>query len=228
MRDIGKNIRAARVAQNLTQDDLAEKLHTTRQTVSNYETGRSRPDVEMLMQIAETLGVEVTTLLYGVEQPPEQKRERRKFWIAAGVFILLAVTFSALIPVFREKSRHTYDGLLWVFTLAYLMHPIMFGVGWSAMQGAGVFLGAKPCKGDWTRWARVGILAAVVIFILPMTLIWLQAVMAELGFEGWSIRWSSWPQWAKTWMLLGYSFVDAEYRFVMFFLGAGFWMMKRS
>ena len=45
MRDIGKNIRQLRTAKNMTQDELAEKLFVTRQTVSNYEPGKSRPDV---------------------------------------------------------------------------------------------------------------------------------------------------------------------------------------
>ena len=44
MRDIGANIRRARTRRRLTQDDLAQTVHTTRQTISNYETGRSRPD----------------------------------------------------------------------------------------------------------------------------------------------------------------------------------------
>ena len=55
MRDIGKNIRDLRIRENMTQDELAEKLHVTRQTVSNYETGRSRPDVDMLTHIAQAL-----------------------------------------------------------------------------------------------------------------------------------------------------------------------------
>ena len=41
MRDIGANIRCARVRRHLTQDDLAQTVHTTRQTISNYETGVS-------------------------------------------------------------------------------------------------------------------------------------------------------------------------------------------
>lgn len=41
MRDIGANIRRARVRRKLTQDDLAQTVHTTRQTISNYETGVS-------------------------------------------------------------------------------------------------------------------------------------------------------------------------------------------
>ncbi|HIR10446.1 MAG TPA: helix-turn-helix transcriptional regulator, partial [Candidatus Avoscillospira stercoripullorum] len=38
MRDIGKNIRTLRIRRGLTQDELAEALFVTRQTVSNYET----------------------------------------------------------------------------------------------------------------------------------------------------------------------------------------------
>ena len=51
MRDIGANIRRARTRRHLTQDDLAQTVHTTRQTISNYETGRSRPDVETLQRL---------------------------------------------------------------------------------------------------------------------------------------------------------------------------------
>ena len=45
MRDIGKNIRELRLRAGFSQDELAERLFVTRQTVSNYEIGRSRPDV---------------------------------------------------------------------------------------------------------------------------------------------------------------------------------------
>ena len=59
MRDIGKNIRALRMRTKLSQDQLAEAIHVTRQTVSNYETGRSRPDVEMLTELAQALDVDI-------------------------------------------------------------------------------------------------------------------------------------------------------------------------
>ena len=42
MRDIGKNIRDLRQQKHLTQEELAEQLFVTRQTVSNYENGRTR------------------------------------------------------------------------------------------------------------------------------------------------------------------------------------------
>ena len=42
MRDIGKNIRSLRMQKGMTQEQFAEKLFVTRQTVSNYETGVSQ------------------------------------------------------------------------------------------------------------------------------------------------------------------------------------------
>ena len=41
MRDIGKNIRTLRERKGMTQEELAQALFVTRQTVSNYETGLS-------------------------------------------------------------------------------------------------------------------------------------------------------------------------------------------
>ncbi len=41
MRDIGKNIRCYREKMGYSQEQLAQLLFVTRQTVSNYETGVS-------------------------------------------------------------------------------------------------------------------------------------------------------------------------------------------
>lgn len=65
MAKIGKNIRTQRTKQGMLQETLAEKLFVSRQTVSNYETGKSYPDIDMLVKIAEELHVEVQVLIYG-------------------------------------------------------------------------------------------------------------------------------------------------------------------
>ena len=56
---IGGNLKKLRVAQGLTQDQLAEKLHVTRQAVSNWERNVSHPELDQLEAIAAALGVEV-------------------------------------------------------------------------------------------------------------------------------------------------------------------------
>lgn len=49
----------------MTQEELAAKIYTTRQTVSNYEKGRSEPDLETIKRIAEALETDASILLYG-------------------------------------------------------------------------------------------------------------------------------------------------------------------
>ena len=73
MRDIGKNIRYLRESKGLTQDQLAEKLFVTRQTISNYETGRTRPDVDMIVSIANVLETDANTVFYGL--PADERKQ---------------------------------------------------------------------------------------------------------------------------------------------------------
>ena len=65
MRDIGKNIRDLRQQKHLTQEELAEQLFVTRQTVSNYENGRTRPDVDQILRLAEIFDTDANAVLYG-------------------------------------------------------------------------------------------------------------------------------------------------------------------
>ena len=64
MSTIGKNIKKKRNEKGITQDQLAEKLHVTRQTVSSWEMGRTEPDVDTLTRLAEALKVSVEDLIY--------------------------------------------------------------------------------------------------------------------------------------------------------------------
>ena len=67
---IGENIKRARLKQGVSQEEIAVRLHVVRQTVSKWENGRSVPDAEMLIQIADFLDVPVNQLL-GVEPKNE-------------------------------------------------------------------------------------------------------------------------------------------------------------
>ena len=57
------NIKNARKAKSMTQDELAIRLNVTRQTISKWEKGLSIPDAEMLIKLSEVLDVTVSYLL---------------------------------------------------------------------------------------------------------------------------------------------------------------------
>ncbi len=64
--NLGKKIADARHNSGLTQKDLADRVGVTAQAVSKWERGSSCPDISILDEIADTLGVSVSALL-GVE-----------------------------------------------------------------------------------------------------------------------------------------------------------------
>lgn len=54
-KDFGKKIKLARVENDLTQEQLAEKINTKQKNISRYETGASTPSIETLIKIAQVL-----------------------------------------------------------------------------------------------------------------------------------------------------------------------------
>ena len=60
---LSENIRRFRKARGLRQEELAERVHVVRQTVSKWENGLSVPDAEQLRDLAAVLGVSVSALL---------------------------------------------------------------------------------------------------------------------------------------------------------------------
>ena len=64
---LNENIKTIRKNKGFTQEELATRLHVTRQTISKWEKGYSVPDAAMLSSLAEVLEVSVADLL-GKEQ----------------------------------------------------------------------------------------------------------------------------------------------------------------
>lgn len=65
MAKISKNIKRLRTLNNLSQEELAQKLFISRQAVSSWENNRTQPDVEMIKKLSELFDVPVEELLYG-------------------------------------------------------------------------------------------------------------------------------------------------------------------
>ena len=60
---LGDNLIALRKMKKMTQEDLADKLGVSRQTISKWETGDSIPDMEMGMKLADILQVSLDELM---------------------------------------------------------------------------------------------------------------------------------------------------------------------
>ena len=96
MNTFDKNLKRLRIQRNLKQEELAEKLHVTRQTVSGWETGRRQPDLDMLKKLAEVLDIDMQELLYGVK-PRAYPRFRKKHVICTAI----SGSIAAVLLLFR-------------------------------------------------------------------------------------------------------------------------------
>lgn len=63
--ELGNQIKAHRAVLSLSQEELAEKVYVTRQTVSNWETGKSYPDIHSLLLLSALFDVSLDQLIKG-------------------------------------------------------------------------------------------------------------------------------------------------------------------
>lgn len=77
---LGSNIVELRKYHNMSQEELAEKIGVSRQTLSKYETGESLPDIQKCIRLADVFGVSIDALVHytkdsymGLGIPPKGK-----------------------------------------------------------------------------------------------------------------------------------------------------------
>lgn len=68
---LGERIRSLRTGQNMSQNDLAESLKVSRQSVSKWETDGATPDLDKLLSISEIFGVTLDELIKGAAPMPD-------------------------------------------------------------------------------------------------------------------------------------------------------------
>ncbi|NCA67796.1 MAG: XRE family transcriptional regulator, partial [Clostridia bacterium] len=68
MNQVGKNIKNFREKKKVTQEEMAQALFMTRQAISNWENGKTEPDIDTLQKIADFLNITMEELIYGVKK----------------------------------------------------------------------------------------------------------------------------------------------------------------
>ena len=106
--NIAKNITTYRKASNLTQLDLAEKLHYSDKAVSKWERGDAVPDIVTLKSIADLFGITVDTLIGDPKRAKPKSKynlSKRRIILAAcsaGLVWLVAIVAYAFIGLIFE------------------------------------------------------------------------------------------------------------------------------
>ena len=134
MREVGKNIRQLRMEQGMSQEDLAKSLFVSRQTVSNYENGKSSPDLDMLVKVAEVLGVDENSLLHGGEEVViDKKKVLYAVLELTGIVLLLIGLHVSMEKVEAFRQRYYSSSLSWLM-MGYIRPLIYLIGGWLGMD----------------------------------------------------------------------------------------------
>lgn len=101
---IGSQIKKYRQEAKLSQEELAEKIYVTRQTISNWENDKNYPDINSIVLLSNLFGVSLDILVKGdVESMKEQiSEEALKKWNQDGKIFttLLFITVILGVPLF--------------------------------------------------------------------------------------------------------------------------------
>ena len=139
---VGKNIVKLRKEQGMSQEQLAQKLHVTRQAVSNWETGRRQPDLDMLEALASAFGTDILVVIYGQMPAGADEETRsavRKRHLKKAVFwgILTLASYLILTALGRHldvlKTR-TYNSMPYILLQTSVMPLISVGFAVSLMH----------------------------------------------------------------------------------------------
>lgn len=172
MSNIGKNIRLLRTLNKMTQDDLAEKLFVSRQTISNYETGKSHPDIDMLIKIAEILNSDVNTIIYGSPESSAYKKNFIKLIFSFMITFLLGMISFILL---KNAARSTLYSVTISFWLRSLLIPCFYlMLGQSVTQAFILLFKAKPLSLHYSvqiHYLTLGLLIAYLIMVCPYVII---------------------------------------------------------
>ena len=99
MNVLGNNIRRLREQSGMSQDELAEILSCTRQTVSNYERGVSEPDIDTIKKIAEIFNCDIKEIIE-TDLKRDNKLIIRSFIKTAVILIFCAVIYFVSLGLF--------------------------------------------------------------------------------------------------------------------------------
>ncbi len=109
--ELSTQIKKYRKELSLSQDELAEKIFVSRQSVSNWENGKTYPDLRSLLLLSEVFSVSLDQLVKGDLKTMKQEineqartvyqRESRIFTV---MFVIMAISASPLLFCLKERG----------------------------------------------------------------------------------------------------------------------------
>lgn len=133
----GENLQYYRKRNDMTQEQLAEHLEVSRQTVSKWEAGASYAEMEKLLQLCDLFSCDLDTLLRKdaseseVEDNLQHRKHMKEFriWITCGVAVLVfAVASYEIIAGFERSNEAVQDTFFMMLAIVGILILVVQGL----------------------------------------------------------------------------------------------------
>ena len=125
--ELGKQIKKHRQEAHLSQEELANRVYVSRQTISNWENDKSYPDVNSLVLLSEIFQISLDKLIKGdieVMKDVIQKEEIEKMNHYGKIYTtMLIATVVSAVPLFMWLGVWAFIpwGILWIISMYFAL-----------------------------------------------------------------------------------------------------------
>lgn len=123
--ELGKQIKMYRLENKLSQEELADRIYVSRQTISNWENDKNYPDINSLVLLSEVFKVSLDKLIKGdieIMKDVIQKEEVEKMNHYGRIYtIMLIVTVVSVVPLSMWLGVWSFIpwGIIWMITMYF-------------------------------------------------------------------------------------------------------------
>lgn len=110
--ELGNKIKYYRGEKELSQEELAERVYVSRQTISNWENNKSYPDINSIVLLSEVFEISIDNLIKGdVEQMKKEinlEEVKKLNFYATMMVILMLVATILLMPMLKFIGLYAF------------------------------------------------------------------------------------------------------------------------
>lgn len=122
--NLKRQIRSYRNELSISQEELADKMYVSRQTISNWETGKSYPDVHSLILLSTIFDTSIDELVKGdieimkeiISESDVMEYKKLSYWY----FVSLCIAIMSVAPLFLYLKWLGFIISLFLFGLAFI------------------------------------------------------------------------------------------------------------
>ncbi|WP_303972690.1 helix-turn-helix domain-containing protein [Streptococcus merionis] len=129
---IGQQLREARLKMNLTQEEVAERIFVSRQTISNWETGKSYPDIVSVIELSNLYHISLDMLLKGdttmvkhLEKSTNLVASDKKIVVTLGLYLVVCLTLIFISIALNHPKLIGVSLTLMIMGITFLLYHII-------------------------------------------------------------------------------------------------------